>query len=165
AIAQVNTAPAIVAAAFDADRVEVGKPAQLDVILTDVERDLTRGAGTFVDWGDGSRSTDADLLLDLVKQASKNDRSLRAIHSYAAAGTYAVSVGLADDFGAATKLAVGSITVVNPDPGATPTGSGVTVTPVDPATGTTPVSLSFGNVTSGGSTSVTTSGTGTPPSS
>jgi hypothetical protein len=49
---------------------------------------------------------------------------------------------------------------------ATPTGKDIVVTPTDPSpvTGnTTPVTLSFSTVTSGGTTTVTTSGTGTPP--
>jgi len=42
-------------------------------------------------------------------------------------------------------------------------GSNVTVEPVDPTTGTSPVTLTFEEVGSGGETSVTTSGTGPPP--
>ncbi len=45
----------------------------------------------------------------------------------------------------------------------TPAGSNVSVQPVDPTTGTTPVTITFSNVTTPGTTSVTTTGTGTPP--
>ena len=51
----------------------------------------------------------------------------------------------------------------NPSPGGTMPGSNVTVQPVDPNTNTSPVTLTFDNVTRSGSTTVTTSGTGTPP--
>ncbi len=52
-----------------------------------------------------------------------------------------------------------------PPSGSTPPGSNVTVKPVDPATGKSPVTITFDNVTSPGTTSVTTSGAGTPPPS
>lgn len=42
-------------------------------------------------------------------------------------------------------------------------GSDVTVQPVDPTTGTSPVTLTFDEVVSGGHTTVITSGTGAPP--
>ncbi len=45
----------------------------------------------------------------------------------------------------------------------TPAGSNVTVQPVDPTTGTTPVTITFTSVTTPGMTSVTTSGAGTAP--
>ncbi len=44
-------------------------------------------------------------------------------------------------------------------------GTDVVVEPVDPVTGESPVSLNFDNITGGGTTSVTSSGTGTPPDS
>lgn len=47
----------------------------------------------------------------------------------------------------------------------TGTGSNVTVQPIDSTTGTTPVEVTFGSVTQAGATSLTTSGTGTPPPS
>jgi hypothetical protein len=49
-------------------------------------------------------------------------------------------------------------------PGDTPAGSGVGVTPVDPLTGTMPATLTFGNVTEAGLTSVVVSSTGPTPS-
>lgn len=42
-------------------------------------------------------------------------------------------------------------------------GTDVTVEPIDPVTNTTPVTITFSNVTAAGSTTVTTSGTGAPP--
>jgi hypothetical protein len=45
----------------------------------------------------------------------------------------------------------------------TPTGGDVTVQPVDPNSGTSPVTVTYGNVTGSGETTVTSSGTGTPP--
>lgn len=45
----------------------------------------------------------------------------------------------------------------------TATGSNVSVTPVDSTSGTSPISITFGDVTSGGTTSLTTSSTGAPP--
>jgi hypothetical protein len=50
-----------------------------------------------------------------------------------------------------------------PSPGTTEPGSGVVVVPVDPTTGTTPITVIFDQVTASGTTTVTTSGTGTPP--
>ncbi len=47
----------------------------------------------------------------------------------------------------------------------TPPGENVVVEPVDPTTGETPVTVTFDNVTIGGTTSVTTSGTGALPPS
>ena len=67
--------------------------------------------------------------------------------------TYTVSAGQILDFG----------TTSDNKPGQTNSGSNVATTPVDPTTGATPATITFGNVTSGGTTSVTTSGTGTPP--
>lgn len=55
-----------------------------------------------------------------------------------------------------------SLTFETPDPGETPTGSDVAVTPED-QDGATPVSLSFETVTGGGTSSVTSSSTGAPP--
>jgi hypothetical protein len=49
-------------------------------------------------------------------------------------------------------------------PGNTPIGSNVTTTPVDASSGTTPVQVTFTDVTSPGATSLTTSETGQPPS-
>jgi hypothetical protein len=45
----------------------------------------------------------------------------------------------------------------------TPPGSNVETTPVDSSGGGTPVTISFGNVTSGGETTLTTTPTGPPP--
>ena len=45
----------------------------------------------------------------------------------------------------------------------TPTGSNVVVSPIDPATGSSPVTLSFSSVISGGTTSITSSSQGAPP--
>lgn len=50
-----------------------------------------------------------------------------------------------------------------PDPGYTGTGTNVTATPIDPSTGTSPVGITFGNVTSAGTTTLTTSSTNNPP--
>ncbi len=52
-----------------------------------------------------------------------------------------------------------------PAPGSTPLGTNVLVTPVDPTTNTSPVTLTFGSVSAPGTTTVTTSGTGAPPTS
>lgn len=52
------------------------------------------------------------------------------------------------------------VTAVDPN---TSTGSGVTVAPIDPATGASPVTMGFENVTSAGVTTVTSSSGGTPP--
>ncbi|MBI3210648.1 MAG: hypothetical protein HYZ37_17315 [Candidatus Solibacter usitatus] len=49
--------------------------------------------------------------------------------------------------------------------GATPIGSGISTQPVDSTTGSTPLSLTFSNVTTAGTTYLTTSPTGTPPPS
>jgi hypothetical protein len=48
-------------------------------------------------------------------------------------------------------------------PGTTQTGTNIPVQPTDPATGTAPATLTFSNVTTAGTTTVTSSGTGTPP--
>ncbi len=48
-------------------------------------------------------------------------------------------------------------------PGTTPTGQDVSVQPVDPVTGTSPVAITFSTVTAGGTTTVTTSSQGPPP--
>jgi hypothetical protein len=48
-------------------------------------------------------------------------------------------------------------------PGTTQPGTNVPVQPVDPATGTAPATLTFSSVTSAGTTTVTSSGTGAPP--
>ena len=48
------------------------------------------------------------------------------------------------------------------DPGATGTGTNVAVAPVDPATNTSPVTLTFGSVTTEGTTTVTSSTQGVP---
>ncbi len=45
----------------------------------------------------------------------------------------------------------------------TPVGSNVTVQPVDATSGVAPVTLTFAEITQAGTTSLTTSGTGTPP--
>jgi probable HAF family extracellular repeat protein len=47
--------------------------------------------------------------------------------------------------------------------GSTPAGSGVTVQPIDPITGKTPVTITFTSVTTSGVTSLATTSTGTPP--
>lgn len=49
------------------------------------------------------------------------------------------------------------------DHGYTPPGEDVVVNPIDPTTGTQPVTLTFANIATPGSTSVTTGGTGNPP--
>ena len=48
---------------------------------------------------------------------------------------------------------------------ATPTGDDVVVNPVDPSTGTSPVTITFDEVTGTGTTTVTSSSRGEPPSS
>ena len=48
-------------------------------------------------------------------------------------------------------------------PRTTPTGQDVSVKPVDPVTGTSPVAITFSDVTAGGTTTVTTSSQGPPP--
>lgn len=50
-----------------------------------------------------------------------------------------------------------------PPPGVTGVGANVPVTPIDPATGSTPVTLTFATVTASGTTTVTSSGAGAPP--
>ncbi len=64
----------------------------------------------------------------------------------------------------------GLFSLEQPEPGTTDPGSGVIVQPIDtnpapPTDNPTPVTVTFGEVTSGGTTTVTTSGTGTPPPS
>src|SRR5207249_4313403 len=49
--------------------------------------------------------------------------------------------------------------------GNTATGSNVSVTPIDSTGGGTPITITFGNVASGGSTTLTTTSTGAPPPS
>jgi hypothetical protein len=49
--------------------------------------------------------------------------------------------------------------------GSTPAGSGVVTQPIDPVTGASPVTLTFDQVIAGGTTNLTTSGTGAPPPS
>jgi hypothetical protein len=72
---------------------------------------------------------------------------------------YGVIVGTAGS-GSAARAAIWT---VRPDPGATPSGSDVSVSPIDPATSLSPVTLTFGFVATGGQTSVTTTSQGTPP--
>jgi hypothetical protein len=58
-----------------------------------------------------------------------------------------------------------SIALLESNPGATTAGSDITVTPIDPTTGTTPITLTFSSVTGAGSTTVTSSGAGAVPPS
>ena len=51
---------------------------------------------------------------------------------------------------------------VSAAPGATVSGTNIAVTPVDPSTGLTPVTLTFASVTAPGTTTITSSGTGAP---
>ena len=55
------------------------------------------------------------------------------------------------------------VTISRADPGSTTVGTDVTVSPVDPSTGSSPVTLSFASVTAPGTTTVTSSSTGAPP--
>jgi hypothetical protein len=56
-----------------------------------------------------------------------------------------------------------SWTVGSDSSAVTPSGTNVTAQPADPATGAAPVSLTFANVTQGGTTSLAISGQGQPP--
>src|SRR5438034_4450994 len=74
------------------------------------------------------------------------------------------------DFGDPSKGPLGRapirVAVVKMPPlvaGATPVGTNVNVQPVDSTTGTSPVTMTFSNVTQAGTTSLTTSGVGAPP--
>jgi beta propeller repeat protein len=67
----------------------------------------------------------------------------------------------ADDGDLVSNLATVSITIVFT--GNTPEDEYVVITPVDTTTGDSPVTLEFTNVLRGGETTLTTSGTGTPP--
>lgn len=84
----------------------------------------------------------------------------------AASATLYSPLGLG--FDAAGNLLIGDgqnrrvrrVTLVN-----TATGTNVAAQPLDPVTGTSPVSINFSNVTSGGTTTLSTSTTGAPPPS
>jgi probable HAF family extracellular repeat protein len=76
-------------------------------------------------------------------------------------GSDAFTFKVTDPKGLSSAAATVTITVANP--GATATGTNFAVTPVDPATGAAPVTLTFATVTAPGTTTVTTSGTGAPP--
>jgi hypothetical protein len=54
-------------------------------------------------------------------------------------------------------------TPVLTEPGNTPSGNNVTTQPIDPGTGTAPVTLTFSNVTQAGVVNLTTSASGPPP--
>jgi probable HAF family extracellular repeat protein len=74
-------------------------------------------------------------------------------------GTDAFTYKVRDDQGLESQTATVSIIVEGPD--YTPTGGNVSVTPVDASTGApAPVSLSFANVTNGGTTTVTSGSVG-----
>lgn len=77
--------------------------------------------------------------------------------AYAIEGNYAagVSIGLNDQTHAVRWTLA--------EPGATAVGSNVEVAPVDPATGTSPVTLTFGSVSGAGTTTVSSSTQGAPP--
>ena len=77
--------------------------------------------------------------------------------------SFSVNFEVADaDGGTDSKTVI--ITVLDVAGGTSP-GDNVAVEPVDSETGTSPVSLTFSKVTSGGETTLTTSGTGQPPPS
>jgi hypothetical protein len=65
--------------------------------------------------------------------------------------------------GSGASLAFTALRWTLPDPSATGTGSNVAVSPIDPATNTSPVTLTFGNVTTEGATTVSSSTQGAPP--
>jgi len=71
------------------------------------------------------------------------------------------------DFGDSSQGPVGrypaSVSVWAPFGAATPVGTNITVQPIDPTTGTTPVTLTFSQVTQAGITSLTTSTAGPVP--
>jgi hypothetical protein len=67
----------------------------------------------------------------------------------------------ADDGDLASNLATVSITIIFT--GNTPEDENVIVTPIDTTTGDSPVTMVFDKVLQGGETTLTTSGTGTPP--
>jgi hypothetical protein len=79
--------------------------------------------------------------------------------SVALAGdTAVVGAYLADAAGVSNAGAAYVFALAN-----TPTGGDVTVQPVDPNTGTSPVTVTYADVTSSGDTTLTSSGTGPPP--
>jgi len=112
-------------------------------------------------WGDGQTS------LATVNSDGGNG-TLSGSHSYQSAGEYIVSVTVTDNGGLSSALsseAMSTKVKVTLPPGATASGSNITVTPVDPSTGLTPVTLTFASVISPGTTTVTSSSTGAPPPS
>jgi PKD repeat protein len=98
-----------------------------------------------------------------VPKSSKQLDPSFPIRTYAfnAPGTHQLTVSVTDKDGGVGS-ATATITVLPDDPGATQPGADVPVAPVDPATGASPVTLQFSNVTSGGTTTVTSASHGAP---
>jgi hypothetical protein len=71
-------------------------------------------------------------------------------------------VNLLNSTNAIIADAQGTGTITNDDAANTPTGTDVVAQPADATTGTTPITLTFSNVTEGGTTSLTTSSAGPP---
>jgi probable HAF family extracellular repeat protein len=151
-----NAPPVLTSFTLPSAAVALGDPVTVTASFTDP--DASNSHTAIFTWGDGQTSS-------VAASPDGGSGMVSATHTYSAANSYVVSVQLTDDGGLSvtrTSAATGqSITVLAP--GQTVAGTSVAVTPIDPATGTSPATLTFATVTAGGTTSVSTSGTGAPP--
>jgi probable HAF family extracellular repeat protein len=168
AVAGTNEAPVFESISGPTEPVEVNTAITVSGFFADSDFQFEDrcGAPTTIDWGDGTVSTTAEMVFspgcvsDILAKGGRFN--ITASHAYTSPGTYTVTFTVTDDFGEIVR-GTSSVEVFSPDPGATPPGNDVVITPVDPTTGGTPVTLSFGSVTGGGTTTVTTTSQGSPP--
>jgi probable HAF family extracellular repeat protein len=154
-----NVAPVATGLFLPSLPVLVGATVSVTATFTDANGSDSHTAS--FDWGDGQTSL-------ATVTADGGNGSLSGSHRYQSAGEYIVSVTVTDNGGLSAVLssaAAATKVQVNPPPGATIAGSNIAVTPVDQATGATPVTLTFSSVTAPGTTTVTSSGMGAPPPS
>jgi Regulator of chromosome condensation (RCC1) repeat len=113
-----------------------------------------RSTGTLSCWG-----RDAHPILTLVPQGTFRSLSVGVEHACAVRTDQVILCwGTNFDGESAVPAEFGP-------PGATPTGAQVSVRPVDPATGNSPVTLTYNSVSAAGVTSITTTSQGAPPPS
>jgi probable HAF family extracellular repeat protein len=151
-----NSPPAVTSLSLPTGALTLGSAASVTATFSDPDAADTHTAA--FSWGDGQTTT-------VAASPDGTSGSASASHVYADAGTYIVSVEVSDNRGASavrSSAALGESIIVLA-PGETRPGTSVAITPVDPATGTTPVTLTFASVVASGTTTVATSSTGAPP--